>query len=41
MEVFNASEPYLIKEVEATYVMKPGEGYWVHVVADSVWVIDW
>jgi len=41
VEVFNATEPYLIKEVEATYVMKPGEGYWVHVPADSVWVVDW
>ncbi len=41
VEVFNASSPYLIKEVEATYVMKPGEGYWVHVPADTVWVVDW
>ena len=41
VEVCNLSEPYLIKEVEATYVMKPGEGYWVHVTADSVWVVDW
>ncbi len=41
VEVFNASAPYNIKEVGATYIMKPGEGYWVHVVADSVWTIDW
>ncbi len=41
VEVFNATEPYLIKEVEATYVMKPGEGYWVHVPADSTWTVDW
>ncbi|MCK4758247.1 MAG: exo-alpha-sialidase [Thermoplasmata archaeon] len=41
VEVYNATEPYQIKEVGATYVMKPGEGYWVHVPANSVWVVDW
>ncbi|MCK4267034.1 MAG: hypothetical protein KAX31_07110, partial [Thermoplasmata archaeon] len=41
VEVFNATAPYRIKEVGATYVMKPGEGYWVHVPANSVWTIDW
>ena len=41
VEVCNLTEPYLIKEVSPTYVMKPGEGYWVHVVADTVWVVDW
>ncbi len=41
VEVFNASSPYLIDEVEATYIMKPGEGYWVHVPADTIWIIDW
>ncbi|MCK4756987.1 MAG: exo-alpha-sialidase [Thermoplasmata archaeon] len=41
VEVFNASTPYNLQAVDATYVMKPGEGYWVHVVADSVWVVDW
>jgi hypothetical protein len=38
--VCDTSEPYHIKEVGPTYVMKPGEGYWVHVPADTVWVID-
>ena len=41
VEVCNISEPYLIKEVGPTYIMKPGEGYWVHVPADSVWTINW
>ncbi len=41
VEVFDPAEPYRIKEVGPTYVMKPGEGYWVHVPADSVWVVDW
>ncbi|MCK4266115.1 MAG: hypothetical protein KAX31_02470, partial [Thermoplasmata archaeon] len=36
VEVFDPAEPYRIKEVGPEYVMKPGEGYWVHVVADSV-----
>jgi hypothetical protein len=39
--VYDTSEPYHIKEVGPAYIMKPGEGYWVHVVADSVWVVDW
>ncbi|MCK4266884.1 MAG: right-handed parallel beta-helix repeat-containing protein [Thermoplasmata archaeon] len=39
--VCDTSEPYNIKEVGPGYIMKPGEGYWVHVVADSVWVVDW
>jgi hypothetical protein len=39
--VADTSEPYHIKEVGPAYVMKPGEGYWVHVVADTVWIVDW
>jgi len=41
VEVFDPAEPYRIKEVGPSYVMKPGEGYWVHVPADTVWVVDW
>ena len=41
VEVYNATAPYQVKEVGPSYVMKPGEGYWIHVVADSVWVVDW
>ncbi len=41
VEVCNLSEPYLIKEVSPTYIMQPGEGYWVHVPADTVWIVDW
>jgi len=40
VEVFDSVSPY-IKEVGPTYVMKPGEGYWVRVPADVVWTIDW
>jgi len=41
VEVFDPAEPYRIKEVGPTYMMKPGEGYWVHVPADTMWIIDW
>lgn len=40
VEVYDGMAPYRIKEVGATYVMKPGEGYWVHVPADSVWIVN-
>jgi len=41
VEKFDALAPYRISEVGPTYIMKPGEGYWIHVPADSVWIIDW
>ena len=41
VEVFDAASPTLLSEVGPTYLMKPGEGYWVHVPVDSVWTIDW
>ncbi len=41
VEVFNSTSPYYVKEVGATYLMKPGEGYWVHVTADTTWIINW
>jgi hypothetical protein len=25
----------------STVIMEPGEGYWVHVPADTTWVVDW
>ncbi len=39
--VCNMTEPYQIKEIGPTYIMEPGEGYWVHVPADTVWVVNW
>jgi hypothetical protein len=41
VEVFDATDPYRLKEAGSTYIMKPGEGYGVHVVADSIWTINW
>lgn len=41
VEVFDPAQPYMTKEVGAGYLMAPNKGYWVHVLADSVWVVDW
>ncbi|MFH0816461.1 MAG: C25 family cysteine peptidase [Methanobacteriota archaeon] len=41
VEVFDQGAPYRTKVVGPAYIMKPGEGYWVHVQADSVWTVDW
>ena len=41
VEGFNASAPYRISPLADTYLMQPGEGYWVHVPADTIWVVDW
>lgn len=39
--VFDPAEPYLVKEVGPAYIMQPGEGYWIHVLVDTTWMIDW
>lgn len=41
VEVFDPAEPYKIKNASPTYLMKPGEGYWVHVPSDTTWIVDW
>lgn len=41
VEVYNATAEYLLMEVGPSYVMTPGQGYWVHVPFDAVWIIDW
>jgi PKD repeat protein len=41
VDVCDPTDPYRTKEVSSTYLMKPGEGYWVHVPADSVWIVNW
>ena len=41
IEVFDPAEPYHIREVGPTYLIKPGEGYWIHVPADTTWIINW
>lgn len=39
--VEGSSNPYRTTVLPGSYLMKPGEGYWVHVPADTVWVVDW
>ena len=41
IEVCNPAQPYMLEAIGPTYVMQPGQGYWVHVPADTVWTIDW
>jgi parallel beta-helix repeat protein len=41
IEGFSASDPYHTGVLPDSYLMRPGEGYWVHVLADSVWIVDW
>ncbi len=41
VEGFDPAAAYHLVELPSSYIMKPGEAYWVHVPADTVWVIDW
>jgi len=41
VEGFNATAPYNISPLADTYMMQPGEGYWVHVPADTIWLVNW
>ncbi len=41
VEGFNATAPYRLSPLDDTYMMKPGEAYWVHVPVNTVWVVDW
>jgi hypothetical protein len=41
VEVHDPGSPTLIMPVPSSYTMKPGQGYWVRVAADTVWVVDW
>ncbi|MCK4266583.1 MAG: right-handed parallel beta-helix repeat-containing protein, partial [Thermoplasmata archaeon] len=40
VEGYNASAPYRITQLADSYLMKPGEAYWVHVPADTIWTVD-
>jgi spore germination protein YaaH len=40
VEGFAAASPY-IQALASSYVMKPGEGYWVRVPADTIWNVNW
>jgi hypothetical protein len=39
VEGYNATAPYRLSQLADTYVMTPGEAYWVHVNSDTVWTV--
>jgi parallel beta-helix repeat protein len=41
VEAFDQNATYKTRVVGPTYLLKPGEGYWVHVPADTVWTVNW
>lgn len=41
VETFDSGAPYRISQIGNQDLMAPGEGYWVHVPADTTWVADW
>ncbi|MBI5000567.1 MAG: right-handed parallel beta-helix repeat-containing protein [Euryarchaeota archaeon] len=41
VETFDANTTYRTKAVSSSYLMKPGEGYWVYVPADTIWTVNW
>jgi len=41
VDVFDPSSPYRLREIGPNYLMKSGEAYWIHVAADTTWVVDW
>ena len=41
VEGYLANATYLITQLPGTYLMLPGEGYWVHVASDTTWTVDW
>jgi len=40
VECFDPASPY-IREMAPPEMMMPGAGYWIHVPADTVWIVDW
>ncbi len=41
VEAFDQAAPYGTRAVGPTYVMKPGEGYWIYTATDSIWTVNW
>jgi uncharacterized membrane protein len=39
VEGYDAASPYLLRVLNGSYVMQPGEGYWVFVPADAMWTV--
>lgn len=40
-EGYDGNDPYRTSVLPGSYMMRPGEGYWVHVPADTNWVVNW
>ena len=41
VEIHNNTAPYLVQIVPDSYLMRPGQGYWIHVPADTTLTVDW
>jgi hypothetical protein len=41
VEGFDEAAPYHLSPLPDNYLMTPGEGYRVHVPADTTWLVDW
>jgi uncharacterized repeat protein (TIGR01451 family) len=41
VEGFNQTAPYRISPLSDSYMMKQGEGYWIHVPSDTTWLVNW
>jgi len=41
VEGFDSGDPYRLRPLGDSYIMKPGEGYWIQVPADTTWTVDW
>jgi hypothetical protein len=39
VEGYDENAPYLLSPLPDTYIMTPGEGYWVHVPSDVIWEV--
>jgi len=40
-EGYSGGASYKILPLAGSYMMKPGEAYWIKVTADTTWTIDW
>jgi hypothetical protein len=41
VEGYSGTDPYRLQVLPSTYVMQPGEGYWVKVPFDQTWIVNW
>jgi len=41
VEGFNSTAAYKTSSLQDSYVLKEGEGYWIHVPSTTTWTVDW